>query len=422
MKKFRCLICGCEVDEHSVDFHKSSLHNDIKHYGLMWPLKGEHNLKRDLWPVPTYESEIIANILGVKKVYIRDEGMNFSGSMKDYSVERAIKIGCVSEHKIFFIVSSGNHAVSLAKYAIKSGAKAIVFTPATSSKIGMLSSMDNVFVVGVKDAIFEDVYSLVVGMDFEGFYNANVSNEFLLSGFAPISEQIMKLDLFPTHILAGVGNGSYLAGILLALEGLTDNLPKIVPVGMAGAFPAEDAFKKNGYLEEYHDFKAEECTIDAAEGSIAIASYSMPQLMHAVYTSGGFPLNGLVNEDLGLAYEVLAMDDNLMEKGVVPEPTGIMGLAAALKHKNKFSPKDVLLIGFTGYGVKDMDGIRKVVPSLAKLLIEKAIEKRPDLLVHEDEIREDRILFVEKTISTSNLKLLINEMMGGEDGQKKNYL
>jgi len=362
-----------------------------------------------------YESEVIAKVLGVSKVYIRDEGMNFSGSMKDYSVERAVKIGSKSGYKVFFIVSSGNHAVSLAKYAVKNGARAVVFTPATSSKIGILSSMDNVYVVGVKEAIFEDVYSLVAGMNLEGFYNANVSNEFLLSSFAPISEQIAKLDPFPTHILAGVGNGSYLAGILLALDSLIAIPPKIIPVGMAGAFPVEVAFEKVGYLEEYQDFKVDEHNIDAAEGSIAIASYSMPQLMHAVYSSNGFPLGGLLNEDLGLAYELLATDKNLMEKGVVPEPTGIMGLAAALKHKKRFSRTDVIFISFTGHGVKDMNGIQRVTPALGNLLTEKAMRKRPDLLVHEREIREDRILYVDKSIATSDLKSLIEKMMGGKE-------
>jgi len=409
------LICNRVVDEDIIDLHKASFHNAIKHYGMMWPLEVERNVVRVLWPVTTYESDVIAEVLGVKKVYIRDEGMNFSGSMKDYSVERAVKIGCESGHKIFFIVSSGNHAVSLAKYAIKNGAKAVVFTPATSSKIGMLSSMDNVYVVGVKEAIFEDVYSLVAGMNLEGFYNANVSNESLLSGFAPIAEQIAKLDLFPTHILAGVGNGNYLAGILLALDGLTAALPKMIPVGMAGAFPAEAAFEKNEHLEEYQDFKVDEHSIDAAEGSIAIASYSMPQLMHAVYFSEGFPLGGLLNEDLGLAYELLARDRYLMEEGVVPEPTGIMGLAAALKHKERFSQNDVMLIGFTGHGVKDMDGIRRVAPSLADFLIEKATVKRPDLLVNACGIRDDRILYVDKKISTSDLKSLIEKMIGGDE-------
>jgi threonine synthase len=407
-------MCGCIVAEDSVDLHKYFIHNGIRHYGLMWPLEVDLDMKRDLWPIINHESDVIADFLGVSKVYIRDEGMNFSGSMKDYSVEMAVKFGCESGYESFFIVSSGNHAVSLAKYATKAGVQAVVFTPATSSKIGMLSSMDNVFVVGVKEAIFEDVYSLVAGMNLDGFYNANVSNEFLLSGFSPIADQIANLNPAPTHILAGAGNGSYLAGIFLALNGLTVAFPKIVPVGMAGAFPVEEAFKAQNYLQEYNEFRVDEHEVDAAEGSIAIASYSMPQLMHAVYSSDGFPLGGLFNEDLGLAYELLARDKTLISGGVVPEPTGIMGLAAAIKHKERFSKKDVLLISFTGHGVKDVDGVRRVAPGLVELLTNAAITKRPDLIVQEHEIKEDKILFVDKAISPGNLKLLIKKMIEGD--------
>lgn len=404
-KKYRCLICGEVVSEESVSYHKRRHHSELRHYGLMWPLHVPQTGKRDLSHAPIYESAVIAEALGVRKVYIKDEGMNYSGSMKDYSVERAVRLGTQSGFESFFVVSSGNHAVSLAKYAVKKNANAVVFTPATSSKISMLCSMPNVYVVGVRDAIFEDVYSLVAGIEFGTYYNANVSNEQLLVGFAPVTEDIEKLDPLPTCVLAGVGNGSYLAGIVLGWRGSA--MPRIMPVGMAGAFPVETAFRENEYFREHTEFHVPEKLIDAAEGSIAIASYSMPQLMHAVYESNGFPLGGILNEDLSEAYRLLMTDDRLVEQGSIPEPTGIMGLAAALKYRSRFVPEDVLLIAFTGHAVKDLEGIRRMAKQDAKRLVAMASRARPDLLVEENDIDLDKVLYVDKTISSRKLEAVI---------------
>jgi threonine synthase len=401
-KPYRCLICGVVVSEEKVNNHKQNFHFELRHYGLMWPLNILQDEIRDLRRTPIHDSAIIARVLGVRRVYIKDEGMNYSGSMKDYSVERAVRLGSRAGFRSFFVVSSGNHAVALAKYVAKTDGNAIVFTPATSSKINMLSAMPKVYVVGVRNAIFEDVYSLVAGIELKAYYNANVSNELLLAGFAPVAKDIMALDPLPTHILAGVGNGSYLAGISLAWQNAKQ--PKIVPVGMAGAFPTEAAFEQDKNLVEYTHFYEAEQKIDAAEGSIAIASYSMPQLMRAVYQSGGFPLGNILNKNLGKAYHLLMADKQLVETGSIPEPTGIMGLAAALKHRKRFTPDDVLLIAFTGHGAKDLEGIRRVAGRSAPTLIGLASKARPDLLAGKHEADLSKVLFVDKNIAPKDLE------------------
>ncbi|NQU77256.1 pyridoxal-phosphate dependent enzyme [Candidatus Falkowbacteria bacterium] len=401
--KYLCLFCQDVVGGTEIEGHKNRHHKPLGHYGFMWPLSVSKIPSRDLWDVPTYESSILAEALGVGKVYIRDEGQNFSGSMKDYSVERAVMLGLQDGFGLFFVVSSGNHAVSLAKYAKKNGAGAVVFAPASSSKLAFLSSLPDVLAVGVEGAIFEDVYTLVADMSFEEIYNANVSNELLLPGFCPVANQVVESGLSPDYVIAGVGNGSYLAGFVLGFDQLSLPMPRIIPVGMQGAFPTERAFAEEVLVREYDDFLVMESTIDAAEGSIAIASYSMPQLIQAIRLSDGFPLGGLTNQDLREAYLLLSKDDNLIEKGVIPEPTGIMGLGAAIKHQRRFGSSDTLLIAFTGHGVKDVCGIRRLVPEISDRLIESARSSRPDLITN-NENDVGGVIFVDKGISVAELK------------------
>ncbi len=409
----KCLFCGEDVCSLGISAHKKN-HAGVAVYGCMWPYNTNEDLNRNLSKVPMYESAFLAHALNVRKVYIRDEGQNFSGSMKDYSTERAVRLGTETGVEIFTVVSSGNQAVSLAKYTALAGKKAIMFTPASSSKINMLSTFSNVLVIAVADAIFEDVYRLAANLELDGVYNANVSNELLLPGFMTVSKEIFDFAPDVDCIFSGVGNGSYLAGIILGYQNYRLPLPKIIPVGMDGAFPTKIALENGFHIYEYNDFLTEESLINAAEGSIAIASYSMPQLVYAVSVSHGFGLGDLLNTDLAAAYNLLYEDDMLLACGVIPEPTGIMGLAAALKHKDNFGPESCLLISFTGHGVKDLDGIKRLVPNISNDLCRIALTNRPDLASPTTLADQSRIRLVDQSISQAQLQSMIEDWVGEE--------
>ena len=412
MSMFQCLLCGQMVARDCIAEHKR-VHADAVGYGILWPPKTD--VRPRPFRVPTYEVPKIARAIGVRRVFIRDEGANPSGSMKDYSVERAVDMGNALGKRTFSVISSGNHAYSLCRRVQEIGANAIVFTPASSSKITLLSAFPSVTVVGMKDAIFEDVYNLVTKADLcrlDGICNANVDNEDLLPGFSVIVDDILSLPEIPTHVLSGVGNGSYLAGIALGFSWQKKAVPtKIVPVGMKGAFPTEDAFYQSVPLQKYTEFRTSESEVDAAEGSIAIESYSMPQLMHGLKLTEGFPLGGLINNDLGEAYRVLANEDELVNKGVIPEPTGIMSLAAALKWKSRFDSRDVLLLSFTGNGAKDQHGIVRVAPDISETLLDSVRRNRPDLIEKHGAPQLGRVLLIEKKTTLEELCTIIAEQV-----------
>lgn len=413
-KTHRCLVCGMVISKENLVKHKQS-HPDLRGYGIMWPLLDRHSVDEKGTSIPIYESSLIARALGVRKVYVRDEGLNLSGSMKDYLVAQAVTLGLQEGFQCFTVTSSGNHAVSLAMATGKHGARAVVFTPASSNKLSLLASFSNVLTIGVRGAIFEDVYNLVSLLDFKGVYNANVSNEYLLPALVPVSKDIISLDPLPTHVLAGVGNGTYLAGIAFGFEQIgISPMPKVMPVGMKGAFPTEEAFRRHKSFWKYHEFLFGEDEICVAEGSIATESYSMPQLLHAVRLSGGLPLGGLINQDLRNAYLMLAEDRGLVEKGAIPEATGIMSLAAAIKWKNAFSPEDVLLLCFTGHGAKDTESILELLPGVEGEILAKAARRaRPDLAKQEPNSIHRNPVLIDRNVSVETISAIIAR--GGQE-------
>lgn len=374
---FQCLLCNKVVSEKLVFQHKSKKHNQHRHYGLMWQLGNTaeigHGSKSKVISCPT-----LAKMAGVDMLYVLNEGFNPSGSMKDYLTAKAVSLGSAHGYKWYTVVSSGNHAVSLALAAQKVGSNVIIFVPEDSHKVDFLCSFPNTLVFAIKDSIFEDVYAQF-GLFSEYMpcvYNANVSNEFILAGLANVWTAIKGLTHYPTHVLSGVGNGSYLAGFYWGISQTKEkHIPKIIPVGMRGAFPTELAIKKGEHICEYKEFKAPVDTIDAAEGSIATGSYSMPQLVYAVSQTNGFPAGGLVHADLAVAFEAILQEKELTKLGVVPEPTGILGLASLLKHKGLFSKNSRPMVVFTGHAIKDIGNVIRITDKKTGQKIRELAEK-----------------------------------------------
>jgi len=378
VNNFKCLMCNHTITSDQIALHKQQEPNGYK-YAMLWP---EFNPIIDYCydiDVPIYSSTVFSKVLGVRKVYILDEGKNISGSMKDYLVAKTIDLARKQKQTIFNLASSGNHALSLANQTQIHGYYSLIFVPESSSKIKYLSTFKNTLIVALTGATYEDAYRLSNQINASEIFNANVSNELLITGFQPVARQICTLSPLPTHILAGVGNGTYLSGLIWSFQHTLPKLPKIVPVGMKGAFPFENAVKNNKRIHKYLDYGVDTRFINEAIGSIALESYNMPQLSYALTLSNGFSLGGLQNKDLRNAYLLLMNDENLINKGVIPEPTGIMGLAAAIKHKERFSGDDILLISFTGHAFTCLESINRIAPELMNTLSNQLSKKRKNL-------------------------------------------
>jgi len=409
LNNFKCLMCNKTVNSDQIELHKQQEPNGYK-YAILWP---DYNPLIDYCydiEIPIYSSSLISKALGVKKVYILDEGQNISGSMKDYLVTKTLNLAAKKNISFFNLASSGNHALSLAIQTQLHGYYSVIFLPESSFKIKHLAMYDNILVIAVKESKYEDVYSLSNQINVTGIFNANVSNELLITGFQPVARKICALSPLPSHILAGVGNGTYLSGLAWSFQHTLKKLPKIIPVGMKGAFPFEKAVNKNSYIYKYKNYGVDKKYINEAAGSIALESYNMPQLFYALKLSNGFPLGGLQNSDLYNAYMLLMKDKNLTNNCVIPEPTGIMGLAAAIKYKENFSGDDILLISFTGHALTSFESIQRLAPEVMNGISIDLWIKRKNLSYTNNKFCKN-IVYVNKNISQEKLMIIIQNWM-----------
>jgi threonine synthase len=89
---------------------------------------------------PLYTANRLGDQLGVQALYIKDDGLNPTGSLKDRASAVAVIKAIESGMGIIGSSSTGNAASSLAGNAARMGVKTVIFVPerAPAGKVGQL--------------------------------------------------------------------------------------------------------------------------------------------------------------------------------------------------------------------------------------------------------------------------------------------
>jgi threonine synthase len=88
---------------------------------------------------PLVRSHNIARALGLKHLYFKYEGLNPTGSFKDRGMVVAVAKALEGGSRVFMCASTGNTSASMAAYAARTGARAIVVVPSGEIALNKLS-------------------------------------------------------------------------------------------------------------------------------------------------------------------------------------------------------------------------------------------------------------------------------------------
>jgi threonine synthase len=88
---------------------------------------------------PLVPSRNIARALGLKHLYFKYEGLNPTGSFKDRGMVVAVAKALEGGNRVFMCASTGNTSASMAAYAARTGARAIVVVPSGEIALNKLS-------------------------------------------------------------------------------------------------------------------------------------------------------------------------------------------------------------------------------------------------------------------------------------------
>lgn len=320
---------------------------------------------------PLYRVSRLAADLGLKNVFVKDEGRNPTASFKDRA--SAVVVARALELKVETITtaSTGNAGAALAGMAAAVGLPVVIFAPesAAQGKVAQLLIFGAkvLLVTGNYDQAFE--LCLQASKEF-GWYCRNTGyNAFTLEGKKTAAFEICEQLGWrvPDWVVVSVGDGNIISGIhkgfkdLQAL-GWIDKLPKLLGVQAEGSAACANAWRANTE------------TITPAPGTTIAdgISVSLPRdgvrAVRAVRETNGAYI--VVSDD-----EILqAMPALARRAAVFAEPAGAAAYAGLVKagKDGMVGADETIVMVNTGNGLKDVKSAMKAAGSAT--VIEPTLE------------------------------------------------
>jgi threonine synthase len=330
---------------------------------------------------PLYETKRLGSLWGISRLYVKDEGLNPTASLKD----RASAVACAHAKAIGATTvacsSTGNAASSLAGSAARMGLASVIFVPkrAPAAKVTQLG------VFGAKVIQVEGDYKAAFSLSKQaiahyGWYNRNAAiNPHLVEGKKTVALEIAEqLDWnVPDWCVVSVGDGCTIAGVYKGFYdlfelGITTKIPRLLGVQAEGCQPFVTAWDNNEAILE-----TDENTI---ADSIAVGIPRNPnKAMKAVVQSNGEWI-AVSDEAILAAIKTLGNTE-----GIFGEPAAAAAAAGCYEaiRRGVISPNDAVVVISTGSGLKDIDH--------AKQAVEEPIRLFPNLELLIDVLRKKDI-------------------------------
>ena len=298
--------------------------------------------------------------VGVKRLYVKNEGENPTGSFKDrgmtVGITKAMELGA----KVVACASTGNTSASLAAYAAKAGIRAIVFIPSGKIALGKLSQAiaHGAEIVRMKGN-FDDAFQAVLTFtsSHSDIYLLNSVNPYRIEGQKTLAFEVYEQlgGTLPDILVLPVGNAGNISAIWKGFRdlkelGLVDRLPKMMGIQAEGAAPIVKAFREHRMAMEQVDHPETVAT------AIRIgAPVSWKKALQAVYDSKGLVEAVSDNEILNAQRDLARLEGIFIEPASAASIAGLRKLSAL----GKIGKDEVTVCVATGHGLKDPDIIIK---------------------------------------------------------------
>jgi threonine synthase len=292
--------------------------------------------------------------MGLKRLYVKNEGENPTGSFKDRGMTVALSKARELKKRKVVCASTGNTAASLAAYSARAGLRCIVIVPEGKVAAGkMLQVMIHGARIFRVSGDFDEAMRAVVTLTErrKGFYLMNSLNPFRLEGQKTLAYEVCdQLDgEVPDTLVLPVGNGGNISAIWKGFGefqtlGITEVRPRMIGVQAERAAPIAKAVKRK---------------------QDRIEPVTNPQTIASAIRIGS-PVNwtkvlSAINESRGTAETVSdkaileAQRDLASKEGIFVEPASAASIAGLRKSREsgRIDRSDLVVCVTTGHGLKD---------------------------------------------------------------------
>ena len=319
---------------------------------------------------PLYPAPRLATQLGLKHLWVKDDGRQPTASFKDRASAVAVVKTRERNAEIVTTASTGNAAAALSGLCAAVAQPNVIFVPRTAPEAKIAQLMAYGSTVLLVDGTYDQAFELCLEAAQEfGWYNRNTAyNPYMSEGKKTAAYEVCEqlsvgtkraLPLqTPDVIFVPVGDGCIIGGIhkglrdLLAL-GWIEHMPRIVGVQAAGSSPLVDAWERG--LEGWEMEPVEAHSV--ADSIVAGLPRDRIKALRAVRETDGAFVR--VDDEAILA----AIPTLAQGCGVFAEPAAAAAYAGLVEAVDQglVSGGDHVVVLATGSGLKDIASAMKAV-------------------------------------------------------------
>ena len=338
------------------------------------PVEGQYFPAIPVGNTPLWQPEKLQKIYGFPELYLKDDGVNPTGSLKDRASFLVAAFARKHGIREVVVASTGNAGSSMAGVGAAAGLKVKLFLPKTAPQAKMIQALQYGADLVLADKNYDQAFSLSLEYsNTRGGMNRNTAyNPMTIEGKKTVSIEIFKqLKKAPDHVFVSVGDGVIMSGVykgfrdLLQL-GRIDKIPVVHAVQASGS----DAICR---AMESGDFDGQaESRVRAAKTVADSISVDTPSNGHLALKNlkafGGHCFR--VTDE-----EILSAQKELSSTcGLFSEPAAATAYAGFLKQKAALDSNETCVVLLTGNGLKDINS------ATAKIVVpEKTINSLDEL-------------------------------------------
>ena len=320
------------------------------------PVEKEYFPSIPVGNTPLWKPENLRKKLNFPNLFIKDDTLNPTGSLKDRASYLVASFAKKYGIKNIIVASTGNAASSMAGIGAAAGLSITIFVPKNVPRAKLIQSLQ----YGAKAVPVDGNYDRAFDLSLEysartgGLSRNTAYNPMTIEGKKTVAIEIFKqLGEIPDFVFVPVGDGVILAGVYkgfidLKQLGFIEHIPTIYAVQSDGSSAICKAFESGHFSEpiESHTIADSICVNIPRNGYFAVK---------------------LLRENKGRC--VLVSDETILNSqkflssstGLFAEPAGATSLAGFMAVRNEIPADAKIVLLATGNGLKDIDSASVII-------------------------------------------------------------
>jgi threonine synthase len=308
---------------------------------------------------PLLEAVNLEKKLGLKRLFIKDEGLNPTGTFKARGIAAAVSKAYELGATGFTMPSAGNAAGAAAAYGARGGLPVKVFMPKDAPPANKKESVVTGSELNLVDGLISDAGRIAVAVaEEQGLFDLSTLKEpYRAEGKKTMGLEIaMQLGwTMPDAIIYPTGGGTGIIGMykgfqeLLELGWIEGKPPRFIAVQATGCQPIVKAFQEGKSVSE--PWPNAKTVADGLRVPHPFADYL---ILQAIRETGGTAIAVEDQEMVDAMYEIATAE------GVFACPEGAATLVALkrLLEQGFLGPEQTIVLLNTGSGYKYLDLIK----------------------------------------------------------------